>query len=129
MRPLTGRANFGFVAKYKKGKTVPEGSTEFQFKTGDVNFHSNTYEWLVIAGHKAMYKGVGTINQAGNFGFMLKAIDEKLTPSTDVDKFNIKIWDKDNGDAVVYDNSLGATDDEPANQEISGGQIVIHTKK
>jgi len=125
---LTGRANFGFVSKYKKGKTTPEGSTEFQFKAGDINFHSNEYEWLVIAGHKAMYKGVGTINGDGYFGFMLKAIDAKLTPSTDVDMFNIKIWDIDDSDAVVYDNSLGAADDEEANQEIGNGQIVIHTK-
>jgi PKD repeat protein len=126
---LTGTANFGFVSKYKKSKSTPEGSTEFQFQAGDINFHSNTYEWLVIAGHKAMYKGVGTINGAGNFGFLLKAIDEKLTPSIDVDRFNIKIWDKDNGDAIVYDNSLGTADDAEANQDISQGQIVIHSKK
>ncbi len=25
----TGKANFGFVSKYKKGATVPSGSTEF----------------------------------------------------------------------------------------------------
>ena len=60
---------------------------------------------------------------------MLKAIDAKLTPSTDVDLFSIKIWDKDNGDAVVYDNSLGVPDDGDPITAISGGQIVIHTKK
>ncbi|HWI50777.1 MAG TPA: PKD domain-containing protein, partial [Symbiobacteriaceae bacterium] len=32
----TGRANFGFVAKYKKGATVPDGQTEFQFKAGSL---------------------------------------------------------------------------------------------
>lgn len=32
-----------------------------------------------------MYKGTGTINGEGNYGFMLTAIDEALTPSTDVD--------------------------------------------
>lgn len=125
---LTGRANFGFVSKYKKGQSTPEGSTEFQFKAGDINFHSSSYEWLVVAGHQASFKGVGTINGAGNFGFMLKAVDAKLTPSTDVDRFNIKIWDRDNGDAVVYDNSLGTAGDVEANQDIDGGQIVIHSK-
>ena len=39
---LTGRANFGFVSKYKKGATVPEGQTEFQFQTGNLNFHSSS---------------------------------------------------------------------------------------
>ena len=28
---LSGKATFGFVSKYKKGATVPEGNTEFQF--------------------------------------------------------------------------------------------------
>jgi parallel beta-helix repeat protein len=126
---LTGKANFGFVSKYKKGATTPSGETEFQFKVADFNFHSDSYEWLVIAGHKAMYKGTGTINGAGNYGFMLSAIDEKLTPSTEVDLFRIKIWDKDNGDAIVYDNEIGAEDDADPTTAIGGGSIVIHKAK
>lgn len=123
---LEGTANFGFVSKYKKGQQNPTGSTEFQYQIGNLNFHSNDYDWLVIAGAKAMYKGTGTINGAGNYGFMLSAIDEKLTPSTDDDMFRIKIWDKDNGDAVVYDNGLGDPDDADPTTAIAGGQIVIH---
>ena len=61
-----GKANFGFVSKYQKGAKVPTGETEFQFKAGDLNFHSTAYEWLVIAGAKAQYKGIGTVN--GNAG-------------------------------------------------------------
>jgi hypothetical protein len=75
---------------------VPTGNTEFQFKAGDLNFHSDSYDWLVVAGPKAMFKGSGTINGAGNYGFMLSAVDAAETPSTDTDLFRIKIWDKDN---------------------------------
>ena len=123
---LTGTANFGFVSKYKKGQQNLTGNTEFQFHAADMNFHSDSYDWLVIAGHKAMYKGNGTINGTGNYGFMISAIDEKLTPSTDVDMFRIKIWDKDNNDEVIYDNQLGDDEDEDPTTEIAGGQIVIH---
>lgn len=126
---VTGTANFGFVAKYKKGQQNPIGNTEFQFQVADLNFHSNDYDWLVITHHKAMYKGAGTINGVGNYGFMLSAIDEKLTLSTDVDMFRIKIWDKDNFDAVVYDNGLGDPDDADPTTAIAGGQIVIHKKQ
>jgi hypothetical protein len=59
---------------------------------------------------------------------MLTAIDEKLTPSTDVDMFRIKIWDIDNGDAVVYDNQIDDADDAELNTEIGGGSVVIHKK-
>jgi PKD repeat protein len=126
---LTGKASFGFVSKYKKGATAPTGNTEFQFHAGDFNFHSSSYDWLVIAGHKAKYKGVGTVDGSGNYGFMLSAIDEKLTPSTDVDLFRIKIWDKDNGDVTVYDNEMGAANDADPATVLGGGSIVIHKAK
>jgi len=123
---LTGKANFGFVSKYKKGTSTPTGETEFQFKAGDLNFHSDSYDWLVVAGPKAQYKGVGTINGSGHYGFKLFAIDEALTPSTDVDLFRIKIWDKDDSDAIVYDNQMGEVEDADPTTAIGGGNIKIH---
>lgn len=80
----------------------------------------------MVANHKAMYKGDGTINGAGNYGFMISAIDEQLTPSTDVDLFRIKIWYKDDGDAIVYDNQMWAEDDADPTTAIGGGNIRIH---
>ncbi|HSF16332.1 MAG TPA: PKD domain-containing protein [Vicinamibacteria bacterium] len=126
---LTGKANFGFVSKYTKGAPTPTGQTEFQFKVANLNFHSDVYEWLVVTGHKAMYKGTGTVNGGGDYGFLLSAIDAALTPSRDVDGCRIKIWDKDNGDAVVYDNELGADEDAEPSTDISGGNITIHDGK
>jgi hypothetical protein len=32
---LSGKATFGLVAKYKKGASVPDGNTEFQFHAAD----------------------------------------------------------------------------------------------
>ena len=121
---LTGKANFGFVSKYKKGANTPTGNTQFNFRVADLNFHSSSYDWLVIAGAKAMFKGLGTINGVGNYGFMLSAIDGDLR--NDVDKFRIKIWDKSNGDLVIYDNQLNAGEDAEPTTAIGGGNIVIH---
>ena len=128
---LTGKANFGFVAKYKKGQTTPDGQTEFQFKAGDLSFHSSSYQWLVVSGSKAQFKGDGTIDGQGDYGFLLTAQDGDINPAgAGPDKFRIKIWNKSNGDAVVYDNNISAGDDidsaEPT--EIGGGSIVIHNK-
>jgi len=123
---LVGKATFGFVSKYKKGTIIPTGNTEFQFQVAYLNFKSTSYEWLVVAGPKAMYKGTGTINGAGNYGFMLTAVDAELTPSTeDVDLFRIKIWDKET-DIVVYDNMIDADDDADPTTAIGDGSIVIH---
>ncbi|MFL5801444.1 MAG: OmpL47-type beta-barrel domain-containing protein, partial [Roseiflexaceae bacterium] len=120
-----GRANFGFVAKYQRGATVPTGQTEFQFQAGNLNFHAESYQWLVVSGAKAQYKGTGTINGSGTYGFMLSAIDGALPGGRGADKFRIKITDSSGN--VVYDNQLGAADSADPTTVIAGGNIVIHS--
>jgi hypothetical protein len=115
---FTGKATFGFVSKYKKGQTIPQGNTEFQLHGASLNFHSHTYEWLVVAGPLAMYKGTGTINGGGNYGFLVTVRDGKISGGGGIDTFRIKIWDKNNGDLIVFDNN-----DDTA---LGGGQITIH---
>ena len=122
---LTGKASFGFNSKYKKGAEVPTGQTQFQFKVADLNFHSSTYQWLVVAGTKAQYKGTGTINGDGEYGFMLTAIDGDLKNNPTPDAFRIKIWDKAT-DQVVYDNKMGSGDGAEDLTALGGGQIVVH---
>jgi hypothetical protein len=122
----TGKASFGFVSKYKNCASTPTGQTEFQFKAGDLNFHSASYDWLVIAGANAKYKGVGTINGLGNYGFMLTATDSDVQGGGAVDTFRIKIWDIDNGDALVYDNKASSGDDSYDGTALGGGNIKVH---
>jgi PKD repeat protein len=120
---LMGMATFGFVSTYKKGATVPIGKTEFQFQVADLNFHSDTYQWLVVNQHesRAQFKGEGTINGAvaptrKNYQFMIWATDG------DPDTFRIKIWYEDgSSDVIVYDNGI--------DQPIGGGGILVHTAK
>ncbi|MBT6997432.1 MAG: hypothetical protein HN955_03230 [Prolixibacteraceae bacterium] len=126
---LSGRVNFGFVSKYKKGQIKPVGNTRFHINTGNLKFKSTKYDWLIIAGAKAQFRGVGTINDSGNYGFMLSAVDAELTPGSLIDKFRIKIWDKDDGDNVIYDNNIFADETAEAATEIGGGSIVIHSVK
>lgn len=124
-----GRANFGFVSKYKRGATAPSGQTTFNFKAGDLEFESDSYEWLVVAGARAQFKGVGTINEVGNYGFLLTAIDGQVSGGGDLDKFRIKIWDIDNDGELRYDNqeTTDSADDAVPSSALGGGQILIHT--
>jgi hypothetical protein len=122
---LSGKANFGFVSKYKKGANKPTGETEFRFKAAGLDFHSTSYQWLVIAGKKALYKGHGQVGNEGDYGFMLSAIDGDLNGGDGDDKFRIKIWDKA-ADTVVYDNQMGGDEDADPTSSIGAGSIVIH---
>jgi uncharacterized membrane protein len=119
----TGKASFGFVSKYQRGAMVPTGNTEFQFKAGDLRFSSTSYEWLVVAGSRALYKGEGTMNGGGRYGFMVTAIDGRDDGTAD--RFRIKIWDFVT-EVVVYDNMPGSADDSGAATAIESGSIVIH---
>ena len=123
---LGGRANFGFVSKYGKGTSVPDGSIEFRFKAGVLNFHGNVQEWLIVneRDSRARFQGTGTINGGGTYGFTIWATDG--SPDT----VRMKIWDRDDGDAVVYDNGTDASNADTAyatGQPLSGGSIVVHT--
>jgi hypothetical protein len=121
---LAGKATFGFVSKYQHGATVPTGSTEFDFHTASFNFRSSSYEWMVISGAKARYHGTGQVNGSGSFGFELTAWDGKI--SGGVDRFRIKVWDQNQGNAVIYDNQMNAPDDSDPTSALEGGSIVIH---
>lgn len=122
---LTGKAHFGFVSRYQKGASLPSGKTEFQFKAGDLSFRSTAYDWLVIAGTKAQFKGTGTINASGDYAFLLTITDGQVSGGGNVDKFRIKIWDRTTG-TVIYDNQLGADDTATPSTALGGGSIVIH---
>lgn len=116
-----GKATFGFVSKYKKGQITPIGNTQFNFNAEGLHFHSSEYYWLVIAGAKAMYKGIGTISgRDGSYKFILTAWDGEISGGEDT--FRIKIWDADSDDegSVVYDTG----NDTP----LGGGEIMIHKK-
>ena len=81
--PAGAKDNFGFVAKYKKNSNppIPEGETEFQYKPGTtafptgINFHSTSYDWLVVTATRGQYQGSGTVNGTGDYGFQVTVTD------------------------------------------------------
>ena len=93
---------------------------------GDLSLHSSSYDWLVIAGSKAIYKGTGTVNGAAGYKFLLSAVDGDKAGGGGTDKFRIKIWNAATN-VVVFDNQSGASDDATATTAISKGSIQIHS--
>jgi uncharacterized repeat protein (TIGR01451 family) len=128
--PGTAKDNYGFVAKYKKGASSPDGETQFQCKDCNLNFHSTSLDWLIVTtinagpntnAQKAWYQGSGTINGTGDWRFQVTVIDNGST-----DYFRIKIWDKSNSANIKYDNQPGATDGADPTTLSLGGNIDIH---
>ncbi len=121
---LSGKATFGFVSKYPKNAITPVGNMEFDFHLGALHFRSTSYDWLVVSTSKVRFKGSGTINGAGDFAFLVSAVDGDVTGG-DPDTFRMKIWNKSTG-VVIYDSEMGSGDGTPATTVLGGGSIVIH---
>jgi PKD domain len=123
---LAGKAQLGFISKYQHGASVPEGNTQFQFQAANFSLRSTSYDWMVVAGARAQYKGSGTVNGSGDYGFLLTATDGQLPGGGGVDKFRLKIWNIATG-VVVYDNQMGAGDAAAPAAALGGGSIQIHS--
>jgi predicted extracellular nuclease len=109
----TGTATFALVARYKKSSSVvPSGVTTFIFHAGPMVFQSSSYEWLVVNGKTAEFKGVGWVNGVSGYKFRVTAIDGRP------DKFRIRIWSgAAEGEGLIYDNGT--------DQPLKGGNIIV----
>jgi hypothetical protein len=74
----------------------------------------------------SIFKGRGVINGAGDYGFMLTAIDGDVIHGGGVDKLRMKIWDRAANDMVVYDNQMGQEDHTYDGTALSGRSIAIY---
>ncbi|MBN1983035.1 MAG: hypothetical protein JW795_15995 [Chitinivibrionales bacterium] len=112
-----GRANFGFIAKYKDNSAT--GNLEFQYNAGSINLQSKQIDWLVISSVSAQFEGLGTIkNKPGLYKFRISCTDNGGNQKTD--KFTIKIWDaSDDENTLIY---------KALNQDLAGGNILVKTK-
>ena len=121
-----GPARFGFVSQYKKGAKVPTGSTQFQFQAGGLNLHSNQFDWLVVSGARAQFRGTGSINGIDGYRFTVTVIDGDQIAKGQADRLRMRIWAP--AGELVYDNQMGAADGDDPTTAITQGSIVIHNK-
>jgi hypothetical protein len=143
---VAGPAQFGFSSRYRSGKSTPSGKTRFTFRAGMLGFESASYEYLLVSGAQARYKGRGRLRLNGepvlfngarlsgdDYGFLVSATDGDLPGGGDTDKVRFKIWRLADG-AVVYDSQRGSTshveskdlqDDAEPLTAITSGRILI----
>lgn len=107
----TGKASIGFVAKYVKHSANPVGHMQFTLKSVNQVFDATSFDYLVMTSMTAMVRGSCTLNDEGNYAFLIIAHDG--SPDT----LHIKIWDPTTGE-IIYDNDY--------DQPLGGGQIQVH---
>ena len=123
----TGKGKINIESKYQKRGDL-KSEVEFELESAKFHFHSSSAQWMVISGAKAVLQGGGKVEKSNHhYGFTLTVIDGKLNGGEDL--FRIRIWDMDNGNAVVYDSQLGDATYADPTTPLGGGSIVIHKGK
>jgi hypothetical protein len=123
---LIGKLGFGFNSKYTAA-TNPKGQTEVNFKLGNFEFNSLSYEYLAIVGNRAQFQGFGKVNGASGYDFILTVVDGDANGGDGVDKFRLKIWNKNTG-VIVFDNQMGASDAADPTAAIGLGSSIVIQK-
>ena len=118
----TGRATFGFLARYDKEGASVVAQPGFRFRIGRFEFESTSYDWLVIADGKAQLRGSGRVNGSGSYAFQIAAIDGQAPGSSD--RLRIRIWDSATA-LLVYDNQRGAPEGAEPASGLGGGSITV----
>jgi hypothetical protein len=120
----TGKANFGFTVNYYKNATLPKGETQLEFKVGDFEYNALNFDYLSVAGYKAVIRGSGKITggQSG-ISFMMYVIDGSLD-GTGLDKVRLKIFNK-NTNEVYYDSEPGASDAANPQTTVGAGSTIV----
>jgi len=90
----------------------PVGKVTIRYPHASLTFKSNVCNWLLLENKTATLTGTGKINNQGDYGYLLVANDHP-------DKLRIIIWDKNDGDRIIYDNLT------PQNIQ---GAIVMHNR-
>ncbi|KAL3939962.1 MAG: hypothetical protein SGARI_001179 [Bacillariaceae sp.] len=137
--------SFEFDARYEEADSVPSGQTKIH--TIDWEFHSTSYEWLVVSdngcaklkGAGAMVKTFGAVPHGRpEYGFLLticeNASDIRKAPKDDhhsLDSIRIHVWSLVNG-KIIYDNRKIVYDEADSFDHgtiLGGGKIEIHRPK
>lgn len=118
---LSGPAQFSLAASCEEGGRSPQGTATLVVPAADFAFETSSCDWVSLAGGAVKMAGSGTVNGAGDYGFMLTATD-----TSGGDGFRITVWDRATN-TIVYDNQPAAAFGHvyPRAANLTGGSIGV----
>jgi probable HAF family extracellular repeat protein len=124
--PGQRKTHFSFDATFTNDAT-PNGSIRIWAPGAELNFESTTIEMLVVAGDRAQFWGIGTLNGVPS-RFRITAVDGRATGLNGTgDAIRVELWDP-SGTTVLYDTQPGAAQDASVTTPIDGGNIRIRAR-
>ena len=106
-----GRVQFSFSADYNPKAGDVFGTAKVSFKKGPMYFRKSDLESLTVEGNRTILTGFGTVNNEGDYKFMIDYVDSFN------DKVRIVIWDQADG-SILYDSQYGDPMDAKPTTEV-----------
>jgi hypothetical protein len=117
------KTTFGVDLRYAGGST-PVGNFLLAAQGGTLVLARSTFEWLVVQGPIATFRGTGTLVSGAAVGFQVTARDGKVAGDK-IDRVRIRIWNRET-DAVLFDTEPGAPDLAAPAVALQGGNVTLH---
>jgi hypothetical protein len=86
----SGKGSFGFTVQHKLKDALPKGNVQFQFHDGDISFHAEDIQNLVVLHPAATIAGVGRLNGVSGIAFRMVVIDGRFAQDG-LDRFCIEL--------------------------------------
>lgn len=127
---LSNKVTLGNNCKPKNGGGF-DGSMEMNFQAGNFKFKSanpTNWDYLAVSNcYLAIFQGSGTVNGSGNYGILIAQTDKDRNPAN-ANNIRIKIWNKNAGNAVVFDTQPGADNNALPVTPVTNGSIKVHVQ-
>jgi 5'-nucleotidase / UDP-sugar diphosphatase len=110
---VSGPLSFHMNLHNIKHPNSAQGVVKIKFPAANINLTGNIVECLLIEENNITIRGEGKNTGKGKYGFLVTAVDA----GNSGDMIRITIWDKLDGDKIIYDNLVM--------NELGGGYITI----
>ena len=97
---VTGTLNFNMNIHNINHPNSAQGVVKIKFPAAGINLTGNSLEFLLVDDNTITIRGEGKNTGKGKYGFLVTAFDGGNTG----DLIKIVIWDKLDGDRIIYDN-------------------------
>lgn len=118
----SGLASFAYRAPAQGQGRPAKGQTAARLETAGLRFHSDQVEAVTVRGPHVQFEGSGSINRAGGYRFVMKALRGKAAGGQD--RVGMRIWHHDarrGTDVVDYDNMTVL---RPSGSDAAGSSII-----
>jgi hypothetical protein len=119
----SGRKTFVNI-DVRYGSTIPTGRFAIHGSPLILDLASSSFEYLVVSGSSATFRGAGTLSDGTSVGFLVSALDGK-SAGTKVDLIRLKVWNVATGQ-VIYDTDPGVAETAAPTTVLAGGNVTLH---